>query len=126
ILKYKNCSEMIPLKLDLPLFSSDFKINYKDKLLFVGSCFSDNIGHYLSDNYFDVQVNPFGILYQPLAIFNCIDRLINQIEFGEKDLVFHQNLWHSWEHHGRFSHHDKNICLEQINQQIKNGHEQLK
>lgn len=123
---YKNCSEMIPLKLDLPILHTDIKLNFKDKIFFIGSCFAENIGNYLKTNSFDVEINPFGIVYHPIAIFNEIQQLIDNRIYTEKDLVFNQNLWHSWEHHGRFSHLDKTICLEQINLSIEKARTHLK
>jgi hypothetical protein len=113
-------------KLDLPLLPSDFRVHYTDKMLFAGSCFSEHIGSFLSANYFDVCINPFGILYHPIAIFNSINRLVDRSFLEENDLVFNQNLWHSWEHHGKFSHYNKTVCIENINQAIKNGNEFLK
>jgi hypothetical protein len=35
-------------------------------------------------------------------------------------------LWHSFDHHGRFSHPDAGICLERINRELKQAHDQLR
>ena len=45
-----------------PLFS------YSDQLLLMGSCFVSEIGLRLQDAKFNCQVNPFGVLYNPLSI----------------------------------------------------------
>ncbi len=47
----------------------------QDKLLFVGSCFADNIGRRFSENAFDATVNPFGVMYNPVSIKHTLDRL---------------------------------------------------
>ena len=53
----------------------------------LGSCFSDNIGRQLADFGFDVSVNPFGTLYNPVSILKSIQRLISRIPFTEADCV---------------------------------------
>ena len=41
----------------------------------LGSCFSDNIGSRLQRALFDVEVNPFGTLYNPASIACGIDAI---------------------------------------------------
>lgn len=113
-------------KLDLPLFSSNNKINYKDKLMFIGSCFTENIGNILIDYQFNIIQNPSGILFHPIAVFNILYRAIDSRFMVESDLVFDHELWHSLEHHSDFSHYDKNICINNINHSIKIANEFLK
>ncbi|PKP17945.1 MAG: hypothetical protein CVU05_14600, partial [Bacteroidetes bacterium HGW-Bacteroidetes-21] len=42
---------------------SPLKADYNTPMLFIGSCFSDNVGRTLSDRKFPVLSNPFGVLY---------------------------------------------------------------
>ena len=62
-------------------------ISYTDKIMMLGSCFSDNIGSQLADYGFDVCVNPFGTLYNPISILQSIELLASDREFTEKDCV---------------------------------------
>ena len=43
-------------------------ITHDQQLLLLGSCFAENIGKHLSESAFRVDVNPFGILYNPRSI----------------------------------------------------------
>ena len=52
---------------------SDRKIGYEDKILMLGSCFSDEIGEQMQQRYLHVTCNPFGTLYNPLSIANAIN-----------------------------------------------------
>ena len=45
-------------KIDIP--RSGLTVGHQDKMLMFGSCFAENIGRYLLENKFDVNVNPFG------------------------------------------------------------------
>ena len=98
--------------------NSPNKISYKDKVMFIGSCFTENIGQYFSDYLFDVNINPFGILYNPISIQNSLEILLNKTIFTSDNLKHHNNLWFSFYHHSKFSHSDKETCLENINNQI--------
>jgi len=98
----------------IPISKPDIDIHHSTKMMLFGSCFSENIGRMLSENKFDVDVNPFGILYNPLSISSAMQRLLQNRTFFEADLVFRDGLYHSFLHHGAFSHPDKDCCLEGI------------
>jgi hypothetical protein len=84
-------------------------------MMLFGSCFSENIGDKLLDYRFRANVNPFGILYNPLSISQAIKLLLSGKQpIFENDLVFHNEMYHSLMHHGDFSKTDKNHCLENI------------
>ncbi len=57
----------------------------------------------------------------------CLDRLANGDQlFTEEDLFEHAGLWHSWEHHGRFSKPDQTEALDGINAAYISAVEHLK
>ena len=76
---------------------SAWKIGYEDKILMLGSCFSDEIGEQMQQRYLNVTCNPFGTLYNPLSIAQALQ----MTEVPE--LIEHEGLWHSMAHHGAFS-----------------------
>ncbi|MCW3090965.1 MAG: hypothetical protein JWP81_2034 [Ferruginibacter sp.] len=98
-------------------------IQHQDKLLLIGSCFTENIGTKLKQYKFRVLENPNGILFNPISIANSVKSYISNKEYQEADLFYQNECWHSWEHHSRFSHPDKEICLQGINQSRQLAHE---
>lgn len=76
-----------------------FNLSYSDSVLTMGSCFADRIGNRLINSKFRVCSNPFGVLFQPLAIENLIKRSLLQNNFTEEDFFEHQLLWKSFELH---------------------------
>ena len=80
---------------------SKWKIGYEDKILLLGSCFSDEIGEQMKQRYLHVTCNPFGTLYNPLSIAQALTMT------EMPDLVEHEGLWHAMSHHGSFSRADK-------------------
>lgn len=101
-------------------------INYQTPLLLMGSCFAENIGQRLQQLKFPLQINPFGILYNPLSINQALQQLLHKKAFTPSDLHYHHEQWLSLAHHGRFAHSDQSLCLSQINLSLKQGAAQLK
>ena len=77
------------MKLQTPVTDMPCKvgISYKDKIMMLGSCFSDNIGSRLKNYGFDVCVNPFGTLYNPASILSSVRRMLAGTGFSAEDCV---------------------------------------
>lgn len=111
-------------EINIPEFP--WKIDYSKNILFFGSCFSENIGQKLADLKFSVDMNPFGILYNPESIANSLKILLKKRKFTENELFKDHGLWNSFHHHSRFSDVDKKVALEKINSRISSSSEFLK
>lgn len=109
----------------LPQFKVYNQIDYNSKLLLIGSCFTENIGSKLEYFKFQNTINPFGILFHPKAIENLITNSINQKEYTEDDLIFHNERWHCFEAHSELSDSSKEVLLNKLNTTIKSTYEQL-
>ncbi len=57
---------------DIPEY--DFRIAPCEEILFVGSCFADEMGRHFRDNGFPVTVNPYGVMYNPVSILHTLER----------------------------------------------------
>ena len=102
---------------------STFSITHQDSILLLGSCFTENIGNYLKNYQFKSTLNPFGIIYNPVSIFNGLNRITEKKLYIENDLLEHHELFISLDHHGIFSGTDKDKVLENMNAEIENAHE---
>lgn len=51
-----------------------FSISPMESMLFVGSCFADNIGRLFVEDKFRATVNPFGVMYNPASILHTVVR----------------------------------------------------
>lgn len=112
------------LPFQMPVFP--FNISYTDKILFIGSCFSEEIGNKLDTLKFDVLQNPNGILYDPISISDALLSYIGNKPINEKNLFELNGLWHSWKHHSCFSGTNKNEVLKKINDSQSRAHDFLK
>jgi hypothetical protein len=105
---------------------SAVKISYADKILFLGSCFSEGIGKEMRSLKFNVCQNPNGILYDPLSISSAVTSYIENKKYVEDDLFYLNELWHSWQHHSIFSGPNRDYVLQNINQSQSRAHQYLK
>lgn len=102
-----------------------WKMDYSKRMMFFGSCFSENIGQQLTDLKFDIDLNPFGILFNPISIANSLRILMEKRVFTQADLFKDQGRWNSFSHHSRFSDVNREAALEKINDRIALSHEFL-
>lgn len=56
------------LQTKIEIAPSAWKIAYSDRIVMLGSCFSDNLARKMQEYYFQVVANPFGTLYNPVSI----------------------------------------------------------
>lgn len=52
----------------------DFCIEPEHRILTVGSCFADHLGRKFRDEAFVVDVNPYGVMYNPVSILHTVER----------------------------------------------------
>lgn len=62
-------------------------IRYSDGLLFLGSCFADEVGSICKGLGFNALMNPFGVLYNPFSIANALHRLHTGIPFAHNEVI---------------------------------------
>lgn len=101
------------------------EIRHSEQIMLFGSCFAENVGRLLVENKFRCDVNPFGILYNPLSIAGALEQLVEGKVYAESDLFQANGLWHSWMHHGDFSAPDSGECLDRINARLSKASEAL-
>lgn len=105
---------------------SKHKIGFESDLLTMGSCFAENIGAKFSNNFFNISVNPFGVLFNPASISKNLRRLISGNNFTENDLFEHKGIWNSFAHSSLFSKVNKVETLKFIHHEFLNAHHLLK
>lgn len=100
-------------------------MRHSDKMMLMGSCFSDNIGARLKDAMVDVVVNPFGTTFNPLSMAALLNKLIDGEMVAGIDLFLANGVWNSYDFHSRFSMPDKDAALDRMNASIQQAHQHL-
>lgn len=104
-------------QVELPGRSTE--ILFSDRLLLLGSCFVENIGKLLTENKFQCDVNPYGVLYNPLSIARALQEIMDGKMYESSQLFQSGGMWHSWMHHGSFSSANDCDAVRQINTRLK-------
>lgn len=95
-------------------------ISYGDGILFLGSCFADEIGSICRGLGFNAMVNPFGTLYNPVSIANAIHRLRNGRPFSHKEVIqTGEEFYCTFSHNTEFWSPSEDTLLERVNQELK-------
>jgi hypothetical protein len=110
-------------QVELP--EKETEIRHSEQIMLFGSCFAENIGNLLKENKFRCDVNPFGVLYNPLSIANALNQILEGKEYEEEDLFFSGGLWHSWMHHSDFSAPSQEEALALMNFRLAKAKENL-
>ena len=63
---------------EVEIRKADFEIQPVERILFVGSCFADNLGKKFLANRFRAIVNPFGVMYNPASILHTVERVADK------------------------------------------------
>lgn len=111
---------------EIQLKENPFKIEYNTKVMFLGSCFATNIGEKFKQSRIPVNVNPYGVIYNPMSVANTLNSIIKNHVYTESDLLIRDEKWHSFHHHSSFSDTNKENYLQRINNNNHQSHVYLK
>ncbi len=99
-----------------------FTMGYGTPFMLLGSCFAQNMGEAMLERKLPALVNPFGVVYNPVAMHRVLQRIRNGNLYQHNELVHHNELWISLDHHSTFSHIDPEHTLATINQKLTEAH----
>jgi hypothetical protein len=82
-------------QLSVPVIPSDVKIDFSDKLCFLGSCFSAEIGERSVSQGMHSISNPFGTIFHPIPLARLLNNSILGIQSSE--LLVHNKSVYDWD-----------------------------
>ena len=85
--------------------------NSPHEMLFIGSCFSDEISNLFGNLFLPVTANPFGTIFSPQAIASALNCVVNNIPVS---ITQHQENHHALLFDSSFQHANKELLLKQI------------
>ena len=98
-------------------------IHYGDGLLFLGSCFADEVGALCCGLGFDALVNPFGVLYNPASIAQLVERMNSGKPFCHDDVIrVGEGQCCTFSHNTAFWNTTEEALLQQVNQSLAEAH----
>lgn len=110
----------------IPILKSGFPISHESEIFALGSCFAENIAQKFDYFQFQNVVNPFGILFHPLALEKFLGFLSDGKVFDESDVFFHNERWHCFDAHSDLSSSDKESLIFSLNNTTSDASGKLK
>ncbi|HZV43779.1 MAG TPA: GSCFA domain-containing protein, partial [Saprospiraceae bacterium] len=101
------------------------RLRYADKIMMIGSCFAEHIANRLDQYKYEILQNPYGILYNPVSMAESLRRIADKKYYTAGELVYHEGLYHSLDHHGSFSGLNEGMVLDFINETIDSAYAHL-
>lgn len=103
-----------------PIAVCQRSITYQTPVLWIGSCFTENIGQHFESLAFPVRINPFGIIYNPMSLATVLERIVHKQWYVDTEIQEYKGIWFSWDHHHqRFANNSLTACLEKVNTSLE-------
>lgn len=94
-------------------------ISYSSKIISLGSCFAVHISEKCRYYQFQNQVNPFGILFHPIAIEQLVYFAVHDKVFVPDDVFCYQEIWSCFHAHSDMNALSEPEILDRLNLQIQ-------
>lgn len=86
-------------------------------IISLGSCFAEHIGTRLYDHKFNVQKNPFGIVFNPLSIFELVETAFYRSSFSESSFLERDGIHFNFKAHSELNAKSETELESKINTQ---------
>lgn len=73
-----------------------FAIHHESKVMFLGSCFAENLSALMKAHAFNVEANPFGVLFHPFSITNVILQSLEDTSYNSS-IIQREDVFLSWD-----------------------------
>lgn len=101
---------------------SHHKIRIQDKIMLLGSCFTEHMYEKLMHYKFTAYQNPSGTLFNPMSIIRSLQSYMGAHPVDENDLCQQHGLWNHWDFHSSLSSPIKEDALANINSRLTTAH----
>ena len=101
------------------------QLSHADRLLALGSCFTETIGERLADARFRITINPSGVLFNPLSILRTLERYDRAAKVSADELHHADGRWFHYDFHGKLADTTPEKTLARLNEAVDAGAEAL-
>ncbi len=93
-------------------------ISYDSNVMFIGSCFANEMGKNFHLGKMNALVNPFGVLYNPGSTAHALELMMSDRRYTDEDIHIYDNRYLSFDHDTSFSSVSREECLNRINSSL--------
>lgn len=109
-------------KTTIPVHNSRIEIDHHQHMMLIGSCFSNEIGKKLDESGFNVMVNPFGTLFNPISISESLGHIVRNTAMTNNDFFEQNGIWLTYKAHSSFGNENLNNAIVNCNKRISEAH----
>jgi len=91
----------------------------------LGSCFAQEMGLRLARLAYNIDLQPFGQIYNPLSLADNLGRLLSMRSPKLEELFLHQGLYRHFAYHTDFAHPQKEVALGLMRRRFEAARAQL-
>lgn len=103
---------------EVELPSTQLQLLPATRCMMLGSCFAEHIGRRMHETRLTVDVNPFGVIYNPLSVHAALTALLDGCIPLDTFFLGDDGLWHSRLHSGCFSASTREACEQAVQQRF--------
>ena len=104
-----------PFFTEVNVAQSQRKLTHSDKILMLGSCFTDEIGNKFAIHGFDTHRNPFGTIYNPVSLAHLITKAADKELFTSSEVIQSGEFYYLFSAHGDIRGTTAGECLQNAN-----------
>ena len=93
-------------------------IQHHEKIMLIGSCFTEHMSSRLEHNKMAVLANPNGILFNPESVADSLSAYLGHRPYTAAQLFYLNETWNSWDFHSQFSHTNQATALSMMNNAV--------
>lgn len=101
------------------------QIALADRILLLGSCFTEHIGDQLLKHRFHAEINPCGILFHPLAIARSIETGMDLHVPAAEEFFASAGTYRHFDFHSSLSHPELPAAVQQVREAVVRMHNGL-
>ena len=101
---------------------SSQRMSLSDRILTIGSCFSDAIGSQLVHNKIKCKANPFGVIYNPASIHKAVQYSILNEPVPEDTFLRRDDVFFNYDFHSQFASMNLSHLQDQLKEIISGTH----
>ncbi len=102
------------------------QISHEHSLVFIGSCFADEVGSCFLKHGFQTLVNPFGVIFNPISIASILSQALDADYEFATTLIEYKQRYYSLAHHGSFASDNRGELVAALQRGNKQLHIALK
>ena len=110
----------------IQISTSPIRIDHSTKILTLGSCFASVMGQRLYENKFQVKVNPFGIIFNPVSILKALEFSAEGKNNFKSSYIQNNGIWYNYDLHSDWSSSNREELDQRLSYLISTIHAYIK